>query len=157
MGKRGPKRQPTSLKLVRGTHRPDRDGDPSSEPQPQLVDGETTPPQWLDEIAVQKWAELVPELQRLNLLTVVDVTALASYCWCYSEFRRAADWIAKNGSVMEVGKDGYRQQVPQVGIAHKALDSMRRYEQSFGLTPSARSGLVVERPKSGGVPRRKRA
>ena len=159
MGQRGRKPQPTVLKMLRGNpgKRPLND----REPQPEPVTGAIEPPAWLDAAAVEKWQEVVPELQRLGLLTVVDVTALASYCWCFSEFRRADAWIKENGRVMTLRDDKgnvkYRQQAPEVGIANKMLESMRRYEQSFGLNPSARSGLTTEKPKSGGVPRRKRA
>ena len=71
--KSGRKKKPTLLKLVTGNpgHRKLNE----SEPEPAV--GEVIPPKWLDETALEKWAEV---LDNCRWITPADADTLALYC-----------------------------------------------------------------------------
>jgi hypothetical protein len=63
--------------------------------------------------AADEWWRTAPELRALNLLTRIDVPALAAYCHAYGQWRLAADAQAKMAAndppVMNGGRaDGLR-------------------------------------------------
>lgn len=148
MGKRGPSPEPTALKLLKGN--PGRRPINRREPRPDP----TTPtcPDWLDDTAKAKWAELVPVLSASGLLTNLDGDALANYCRTWSRWRAAEEFITKHGEVTVVkNKDGTAKcfmQLPQVSIARNLLLILNRYQGEFGLSPSSRSRIEVT-PKAG--------
>lgn len=117
------------------------------EPMPLVKD--QTCPAFLDDIGKVEWKRIVPELDRLGLITIVDRIALAGYCDAYSKWRKAIKYIQENGLVFEytrVDKDGkdvgkYRQPNPEVVMAHQSAQLILKYCQEFGLTPSARVRL----------------
>lgn len=135
MGRRGPAPKPTSLRVLEGN--PGKRPLPAGEPKPRVGVGEC--PGWLSDVAKGKWAELVPELERLGLLTVIDGDALASYCETYAEWRRSVEFLRENGTVYESARGLIAR--PEVGISQRARTLMRQYAQEFGLTPSARVRL----------------
>jgi len=147
MGKRGPKPTPTKTLENRGSWRAKkREGEPILELVVQDPDtGELTCPTWLSKEAKRAWKELAPQLQEAGLLAIVDQNALARYCEIWVQWRKAMEFIDKNGQVYE-GPGGTRPW-PQVQIAHKGAAELSRLEQSFGLTPSARVGLTVTKVK----------
>jgi P27 family predicted phage terminase small subunit len=147
MGKRGPKPTPTKLKLLRGNpgNRPIN----KSEPQPS-ADGVVMPPH-LGEVAAAKWAEVLPLLQAVKVMTRADIEALARYCDTYEWWLATRAKLKKEGDTYQILNDKgdvkYIAQRPEVSIAHKLAVQLRQLEQDFGLNPSARTGLHVEEPK----------
>lgn len=138
---RGRKPKPTALKVLQGNagRRP-INGD---EPKPN---GIPEPPEHLDDIAMERWTELVPELKRLGVLTEMDRDALAGYCSKYSDWVRA-DTIVKQSGIFVINKDddGKPTGTPFVNpayyIAAKALKQLTDMGVEFGLTPSSRSRI----------------
>ena len=144
MGRRGPPPMPTKLKLMRGN--PGKRAINKREPKPKRE----TPrcPIWLTPEAKKFWKQIVPELRRLGVLTVIDGAALAGLCQCYARWRAAEEFIATNGECYPLrdghGKLRYMQQFPQVSIARNLLHQLRGLYQEFGLTPASRTRLQVE-------------
>jgi P27 family predicted phage terminase small subunit len=140
MGKRGPRPTPTAVLKLRGTHRPDR-----TRREPRPPPGAPACPDGLDEQAKNVWAQVVPQLEAMNVLSAIDANALGRYCVFWSRWRAAEDFLAKNGSVYtlkdEAGKVRCVQQFPQVAIAHKLGLALGRLEAEFGMTPSSRSRI----------------
>jgi phage terminase small subunit len=70
---------PTALKLLAGNpgHRPLN----QNEPKPELV--APTCPSHLSREAKREWRRIVPELEKLGLLTRIDRAALAAYATAY--------------------------------------------------------------------------
>ena len=68
MGQRGPQKQPTSLRMLRGERRPSRIG--HGEPVPRLEEPE--PPSWFDERHRQVWDRLTVEVRAMHLLHSAD-------------------------------------------------------------------------------------
>lgn len=144
MGRRGPPPKPTKLKVLEGN--PGKRKLNSNEPQPQR--GKLPCPTHLPDEAKKVWKRVVPELDRLGLLTIVDKELLIIYCQSYADWFKATEWIKEHGDVFAVkdekGKVKYVQQMPQVAIASKAAERVHKIAQQFGLTPAARASLSVE-------------
>lgn len=133
----GRKPKPTALRILEGN--PGKRPLPTGEPKPRLGVGEC--PDWLSDVAKGKWAELVPELERIGLLTLVDNDALATYCETYAEWRRSVEYLREHGTVYESARGIIAR--PEVGISQRARQLMRQYAQEFGLTPSGRVRLAT--------------
>jgi len=146
MGKRGPKPTPTAIKIARGTQR----GVRADEPTPP-TDGITMPPH-LGEVAAARWRELLPMLQGVRVMTQADVEALARYCDTYEWWLATRAKLKAEGDTYPILNDGgevkYIAQRPEVSIAHKLAQQLRQLEQDFGLNPSARTSLHVEKPQA---------
>lgn len=144
MGKRGPKPQPTQLKILRGNPgcRPLN----ADEPQPP-TDGIATPPH-LGQVAAARWDELLPMLQATRVMTRADVEALARYCDTYEWWLAVRAKLKAEGDTYPILNDGgevkYIAQRPEVSIAHKLAQQLRQLEADFGLSPAARVSLKVE-------------
>lgn len=158
MGKRGPRPTPTSLKVAHGTYRADRDGEKDAEVAPPPL-AHLDPPDSLGEIGQAKWREVAPLLNAEGLLTKLDSGALETYCRAHDEIAKCdAQLTNEAGESVEyfTAESGYVGQHPAVNQRFKWLDVKRRYEAEFGMTASSRSGLVGNKPKTGGVKARKR-
>ncbi len=143
MGRRGPPPQPTALKLAAGNpgHRPLN----QSEPKPEAVTP-TCPPH-LSRAAKAEWKRIVPELEKLGLLTRIDRAALAAYCGSWARWVQAEKKLDK-GNLVVIAPNGYETPSAWFTISRTAADQMRKFLVEFGLTPSSRSRLSVEKPKA---------
>lgn len=140
MGRRGPARKPTALRVIEGNcgKRPL----PKDEPQPS---SDYTPcPIWLKGKARQEWKRIAPELRRMGLLTIVDRVALTAYCQTYARWLEAEEAVEKKGMTF-VTEKGYIQQRPEVGVAQKSLLLIKAFATEFGLTPASRTRISVSR------------
>lgn len=145
MGKRGPSPQPTALKILRGN--PGKRPLNKAEPTPPS-DGIAAPPH-LGVVARGKWSEILPILQAVKVMTRADVEALARYCDTYEWWLATRAKLRAEGDTYPILNDAgeikYIAQRPEVSIAHKLSTQLRQLEQDFGLNPSARTGLNVEK------------
>ena len=81
-------------------------------------------------------------LEQMGLLTEMDMAAFAGYCQAYARWKEAEEFLTQHGSMVRT-PNGYLQQVPQVSIAQTNMKIMLKFCEQFGLTPSARSRIVV--------------
>ncbi len=143
MGKRGPRKQPTALRLLRGD--PSKEGKHADEPVPPA--GAVVAPAWVTGKAREKWDEVVPQLEAMGLITPADVEAIGRYCAMYEQWVRYLDQIRRGLDVLVIrdkdGKVKYMQSTPAATMFVKLAQSMLRIEQEYGLTPSARAGMEV--------------
>lgn len=145
----GRKPKPLQLKILEGN--PGKRPLPTSGPQPAYEEL-PPPPDHLDDIARQEWERIAPGLHAMNLLATVDTAALAAYCTAYSRWSRAEEGIKRairpdqpESGLMIQTTNGNWVQNPLVGTAHKAASDMVKYAAEFGMTPSARMRLSIER------------
>ena len=121
-------------------------GNPGKRPlnprEPEPEKGIPTRPEWLLSEAKREWSRIVPELQRLDLLTKVDRAALASYCQWWARWVEAEKELELWGLTFTT-PNGYIQQRPEVSIAQKASDKCRAFLTEFGLTPASRSRIKL--------------
>jgi len=83
----------------------------------------------------------------MGILARADRDALTAYCQTYSRWKAAEQFLEKHGEVYPIrdenGNVRCMQQFPQVAISRNLLQVLQRYQQEFGMTPSARTRLHV--------------
>lgn len=133
----GRKPKPTYLKLLQGN--PGKRELPKNEPKPPKAKGcVPMAPRHLTEPAKRQWRVVAKQLAGANMLTELDVHALALYCEAYVRYRVANVQIEKFGAVVKA-PSGWPVQSPFLAIANKALEQMTKLMIEFGMTPSSRS------------------
>lgn len=143
------KPKPTSLKLIDGNRgkRPLNKGEPKPRPAANKT-GQSVeypkPPNYLDRIAKAKWRELIPELDRLGLLTVVDLDMFALYCEAHSDCRRLKRIIQEEGETFTNDKGEIKRR-PETTLYKEAVLTERMIAVEFGLSPSSRSRIDVSK------------
>ena len=142
MAQRGRKPKPTAIKELEGN--PGKRQLNINEPKPDKKAPEC--PDWLEDDAKQEWYRLSEQMERLGILTEVDMAAFAGYCQSYARWKAAEQFISKNGAIVK-SPSGYWQQVPQVSIAQQYLKDMQKFCEQFGLTPASRSRIVSDNGK----------
>jgi P27 family predicted phage terminase small subunit len=143
----GHNRKPTALHVLDGTFRADRHND--AEPKPTA--GAPSCPTWLDREAKAEWRRIVPELERLGLLTVVDRAALTCYCQAWSELNDATRVLKRAGRYQAVGEDGHLTPHPALAHQRAAWKAVKDFCALFGLDPSSRTRLKGKDEKPKGI------
>lgn len=138
MGERGPARRPTAIKRTEGM-RTDRIND--REPRAEPLRGVPGPPAHLDEVGRQVWEHLAPSLHEAGVLTAWDLVSFGAFCELVSTTRRAAALIQPG--LLTKGRRDALVTNPAFRIYRDSLVLLRLFAREFGLTPSARSGLVI--------------
>lgn len=136
--------KPAEIKALEGNR--SKDGsEEKNNPQPRK--GAPTPPHWLSGEALAEWGRVVPELDAIGLLSVVDRAALTAYVSAWATFVSATEDIEDRGTIVE-GRDGNSVKNPAVGMQRDALQQIKVWVTEFGLTPSARARMQL--PSEGG-------
>ena len=150
---RGPKPSPTMLKLLRGN--PGKRPINKAEPKPKPV-RRPKPPIDLDPNARKEWRRVVGELDKLGMLSKLDLPVLAAYCVAFARFMAANDSlraVAEKDPILKgmliKTKQGNWIQNPLVGVARRATADMVQFATEFGMTPSSRTRVQAIR---GSVP-----
>ena len=140
MAPKGRKPKPAELRLLEGKrgHRPI-----PKTVKPKKNKKIPEPPDWLCKYAKSEWKRVVPELYNLGLLTKIDTTALEAYCQCYARWREAEEQLKVECTKTD---SGYESPSAYINIANKYSKEMRAYLTEFGMTPSSRSRIGVDKP-----------
>lgn len=144
MGKRGPCKKPTALRIFEGN--PSRRPLNTREPKPTL--GVPVCPEWLDTEARAEWERIVPELKRLGMLATIDRAELSAYCQSWSEYVAATKLVREQGTIV-VSKQG-TQKNPNCAVQNEAWARFHKTAIMFGLNPSSRSTMVAPGVSKGG-------
>ena len=145
MGRRGPKPTPTAALRLVGSRKVEGRRD---EPQPEL--GSPSPPSWLSREALAEWNRVVPELNRVGVLALVDRAILVGYCESWSLYHAATKAVRETGTTYESTR-GTVAKHPNVAILAESRMAFLRFAQELGLSPSARARLAAS-PKDHGNP-----
>lgn len=101
--------------------------------------------------SLEKWQEVVPKLLGMGVMTNADVDTIARYCTMYEQYVKYLEQVRRGLDVLvirdDAGKVKYMQSTPAATMMTKLAASMLRIEQEFGLTPSARTGIVAKPPQ----------
>lgn len=138
---KGRKPKPTKLKILEGN--PGKRPLNKREPMPKR--GRPKCPPFLHQYAKDEWAALIPELDRLGLLTLVDRGALAAYCQAWAEFRLATETMDAEGRTTIAGSGGLKPH-PAVSMQRSAWRAIQQFAALFGLDPSSRCRLKTPEP-----------
>ena len=147
MGKRGPPKQPTVLRLLRGNLSKRKINE--REPKPDA--DQIVPPEYLAGASLAKWNQVLPGLVATGVITNADVETLARYCTMYEMWLRCLESTRKSDKLWVKDREGQLVNVkslPDAVMLTKLAVQMLRIEQEFGLTPSARSGIVGTQKKA---------
>lgn len=142
----GPLPKPTHLKVLTGNP----GNRPLNENEPQPAKGEPTMPKWLKGRAAAAWKEIVPELARIGLLTVVDGHALAVYCEAWATYVQASEIVRSEGLLVESYRGG-KAKNPAAQIMRDSADLMMKFGGQFGLSPATRARLQVPEDPGDGL------
>ena len=134
---RGRKPKPTKLKIMSGEPNKNRINDQ----EPEAPPGRPVMPDGLDDVGRKAWDALCDSLDALGILSIVDHHALELYCHAYSGYRDAYDKSKQFGQILVI--DGKPRRNPAMTEVHQHRAEIMRMQAEFGLTPSARSRLVV--------------
>lgn len=134
----GHNRKSGTLHKLQGTARADRHAKATPKPEPVAP----RCPRWLDREAKKEWGRLAPRLEKLGLLTALDMVMFAMVCSTFSLWRRLDEQIEREGPVIE-GHRGIKRKHPLVGARTQTAALLLTLSREFGLTPLSRQRLVL--------------
>lgn len=139
MGKRGPKKKPTALRVFEGNpgHVPIGN---EAKPDPSIP----TPPDHLSDVALVEWRRVTPHLSAIGLLSQIDRASLAAYCQAYARWVEAETAMAKYGAVLFTREQKWPVLSPYYTIAMQSAKQMKEFMSEFGMSPASRVGLKVD-------------
>ena len=142
-GKSGGKTLPRETKERSGTFRADRHN--TDEPTLPVYKKAPRCPDHLEGEARTAWIKVSKVLTEMGVLTSADLHALEAYCNIYARWRTAEKELTKSLTVWG-GKDGDTLVAsPYVRIAKESQMLMRAWMNEFGITPSSRSRVRVNK------------
>jgi P27 family predicted phage terminase small subunit len=165
MGRRGPPKKPTALKVLQGLPGGKHKLNPA-EPKPKKV--KAPEPQFeLSPRAAKLFKKVSAMLTRDEILTDVDLLALTRYADTLDKWLLAKEILDEDGFTFTVYENPtledlareqetgeklertvrYVAQRPEVAIYRGLGSELLRLENNFGLTPSARSAVSVNPKK----------
>jgi P27 family predicted phage terminase small subunit len=110
--------------------------------EPRPVEGDPEPPETLSEEALRVWDYTVAKLRPTRVLTEADRDALAVYCEHVVNHTDLLGLLRRSAYLVKSSRgDAVRN--PLVSMARQEAELVRGFMHEFGLTPSARSGIVV--------------
>lgn len=134
------RRKPEPLKALHGTDQPSR-----KRATADFMAKAPNPPTWLGREAKAEWRRIVPELDRLRLLTTIDRAILVTWCDTWQMYVRASRSLGDRDPTFET-ESGYPQQRPEVGIMAKARSDMRQLAPMLGMTAVGRAKQTPVNP-----------
>jgi P27 family predicted phage terminase small subunit len=142
---RGRKKIPTEIKELRGTARADRKTPAQMKPDP--FQNIPMPPEHLGEIAQAEWINIVSNYAKLNMLSSLDASMIASYCTLIEQYIEANTELKAQSKIVQVfNADGSVKGTtanPLIKIANEALDRALKIAVELGLTPASRTKISV--------------
>jgi P27 family predicted phage terminase small subunit len=139
----GPPRKPTKLRILEGkrAHRPVNDNEPHPSP------GLPTMPKGLSSWGKRVWRTAVEELDRLDLMTIVDhgafEAAVIGADTAHEADRRIRLLVAKINKGKGEQEDFYRLSIMN-SVSKKGWQQFKSFATEFGMTPASRTRLAVE-------------
>lgn len=111
--------------------------------------GQPERPDNLNDLELEVWDYIVDKLDAMGVLAITDGKSIERYAYTYVRFWTAAEFVRKNGETFPVrDKDGNLkgvQLLPQANLLNTLGPQLLKLEQEFGLTPSSRAGIKLER------------
>lgn len=131
---RGRRPEPAQAKVLRGNFRPSRDSH-----GPAVPLGAPKCPAWLPKAAKAYWRDIVPQLERAGLISVLDGAAFSAHCDAVGRFEEVTRQLKSLDDMIDSTPQGYQVQHVLFQIRNKLWEQVLRSAQEFGLSPAARS------------------
>lgn len=142
MGRRGPKQQPTAVKIFRGNPgKENLKAKAAAEPRPE--EASLQPPDILEGHALAMWHRRAPQLAAMKVLTDADRETLTRYCIAWELYVLAYAAVKGAGLSSEIAS-GRRTTTPEATLIRGYHADLLQIEREFGLTPSGRAGIKVD-------------
>jgi len=137
--------KPAALKLLNGRG-PGKDsaGRPVNM-GPEFVRDAPDPPGTLGFEARAEWERVVPELDRLHMLSKISRASLAAYCEAWQTWVESTEVLHAEGLII-VSKTRGPIAHPMVGIQRQAGAELRRWATEYGLTPASEQKVRAHEP-----------
>jgi P27 family predicted phage terminase small subunit len=150
MGKRGPKRTPTTILKRRGSAYV---GQREEAGEPVFESILPQPPESLDAPAMEYWDKLITLLSKVpGLITEADALALGVFCQSLADadrFRAQCEAEGYNYTVVtREGETTWRAH-PAASQLEAALARVKQYLPMFGLTPADRASISIPQSNKG--------
>lgn len=136
MSTRGPRPKPTEQKILQGN--PGKRALNKRQPKPATP---VKKPRGMGKVQKRFWDEHATELERLQVLTGVDVPAMQLAAEHYAIAILAAKELQETGLTVE-GKDGAKKN-PVAQIFKDNALAFKSFAVEFGMTPSSRTRLKI--------------
>lgn len=143
---RGRKPKPTKIHILEGGRKKTHRALPENEPKPDTLQKLPRAPKELNDVGKKEWKRTGKELQKLGLLTQIDLSAFHVYCEIYSQWVDAVEKTHRFGTLVK-SHNGFPKISDYVSIANKASEKMAKFLTEFGMTPSSRSRINVPKPE----------
>jgi len=140
--------KPTALRVLEGN--PGKRALPKNEPEPRPITPEAPP--YLSPLARRRWDELLPELEIIGTLTVIDGDLFACYCMAYADIVELTADVEEFGRSYNVGLNGAQAARPEVGMLNRAKDDLRRFGAELGVGAASRTKVEVKKKDAGKTP-----
>ncbi len=140
MGRRGPPKTPSGVKLAQGETRPSRINylEPTPRRAPPVM-----PPD-MDDAAQAVWQRVLAEMASSETIFAADTDVLRCYCEAVSQYQTAMRMLVSSSPLVRGARSGDLVKNPLHQIVRESRDAVRLFARELGLSPSARAGLNVE-------------
>ncbi|GAA0093049.1 hypothetical protein UT300009_30790 [Paraclostridium bifermentans] len=104
-----------------------------------------------DEVAVKEYLRIVAELEKVDLITNVDIGMLGIYADSYSKYVESTMCMRNQPLVIEyTNKGGETNPVanPYIKVQQQYAEKMMKLSSSFGLDPASRSKIAHLQPSN---------
>ena len=98
--------------------------------------------------ALAEWERIAPLLERLGLITEIDMAAIHCYCLAWARLLRARQHLAAEGEVITT-HTGASKPNPWVAIESESMKLVRAFISEFGLSPAQRARVTVDKRETG--------
>jgi len=130
---------PSEIKKLRGTYRADRA--PVNEPRPGAAG--IRMPRGLLKVGRLYWRRLAPRLQRVRLLTDLDVEMLTQLCVCLGRLDECEQAVTDGGILVDGARGGLVRN-PAVMAANAYRASALQLAARFGMSPVDRARVSMQ-------------
>ncbi len=146
MGRRGPAKTPTGVKLAQGETRPSRVDFLEPAPRRALP----VMPADMDAGAKAVWKRVMAEMATAEVIYAADADVLRCYCEAVSQYQTAMRMLVSSSPLVRGARSGDLIKNPLHQIVRDSRDAVRLFARELGLSPSARAGLNVQISGTGG-------
>ena len=146
MGKRGPRKTPTVLKILKGNPG-NEDLETLRKTEPKSPASGIDPPPDLEGVALQKWNDSVPMLSTMRVWGESERETWSRYCRLHALWHECYEIVKRQGQTYEK-PSGVIASRPETSLLIQYGTQLIRLECEFGLTPASRSGATVHEVES---------
>lgn len=117
--------------------------------EPMAAKGEPDVPEKLTDEELEVYNETVEKLRHTGVLYITDGATIERYAHIRVRYWQTAEFLRINGEVIEKknaqGEVTEARAYPQVAILDKLAGQLLSIEREFGLTPSSRANVQMEK------------